>query len=133
MYHINDFLAMSLCQVGEFKPFVPLIAALRQDGMRDRHWDQISDTLALDVHPSEQFTLTSAISMGLLGHLDSIQEVSELASKEFAIEVALQKMQDEWKSLELAVLTFPFEIKFVLCKLKVIKFMILLCLVELSV
>lgn len=113
---------MLVCQVGEFKPFVPLIAALRQDGMRDRHWDQISSTLDLDVHPSDQFTLTSAIEMGLLDHLDSIQEVSELASKEFGIEVALGKMQDEWQSLELSVLTFLFEIKFVLCKLKVIKY-----------
>jgi hypothetical protein len=29
--------------------------------------------------------------------------VSELASKEYGIEVMLQKMQDEWKSLELMV------------------------------
>lgn len=105
---------MFICQVGEFKPFVPLIAALRQDGMRDRHWDQISNTLALDVHPSEQFTLTSAIDMGLLDHLKSIQEVSELASKEFGIEVALNKMQEEWQSLELLVLIFLFKIIFVL-------------------
>lgn len=91
-------------QVGEFKPYVPLIAAMRQDGMRDRHWDQISNSLNLDVHPNESFTLTTAINMGLLHHLEAIQEVADLASKEFGIEVALGKMQEEWKSLELQVI-----------------------------
>ncbi len=89
--------------MGEFRPYVPLIAALRQPGMRDRHWDQISTALEMDVHPTEAFTLTTAINMGLLHHLEAIQEVSELASKEYGIEVMLQKMQDEWKSLELMV------------------------------
>ncbi|KAH8941010.1 hypothetical protein BDL97_14G015200 [Sphagnum fallax] len=90
-------------QVGEFRPYVPLIAALRQPGMRDRHWDQISTALEMDVHPTEAFTLTTAINMGLLHHLEAIQEVSDLASKEYSIEVMLQKMQDEWKSLELMI------------------------------
>ncbi len=89
--------------MGEFRPYVPLIAALRQPGMRDRHWDQISTALEMDVHPTEAFTLTTAINMGLLHHLEAIQEVSDLASKEYSIEVMLQKMQDEWKSLELMV------------------------------
>lgn len=71
--------------------------------MRDRHWKQISATLNLPVRPSPEFTLTSAIDMGLLDHIDEIQEVSELASKEFSIEMALQKMQEDWVPLELQV------------------------------
>jgi dynein heavy chain len=60
---------------------LPLIHALRQEGMRDRHWNTISNMLNLPVHPSPKFTLTSAIEMGLLSHIDKIQEVSEIASK----------------------------------------------------
>lgn len=71
--------------------------------MRDRHWDTISNMLNLPVSPSPKFTLKSAIEMGLLSHIDKIQEVSEIASKEFAIEMALKKMQEEWSPLEMQV------------------------------
>lgn len=82
---------------------MPLIHALRQEGMHDRHWKQISSAINLDVEPSREFTLLSAINMGLLDHLHEIQEVSELACKEYSIEMALQKMQEDWNSLELQV------------------------------
>lgn len=85
---------------------MPLIHALRQEGMRDRHWEQISDTLKLNIRPSPDFTLSSAIDMGLLNHLEQIQDVSELASKEFAIEMALKKMQEDWIPLEMQVYFF---------------------------
>lgn len=41
--------------------------------------------------------------MGLPSHIEKIQEVSELASKEFAIEMALKKMKEEWAPLQLQV------------------------------
>eukprot|EP00899_Mesostigma_viride_P012150 jgi/Mesvir1/20936/Mv08007-RA.1 len=93
-------------QVGEFKPHCPLITALRNPGMRDRHWDQLSTELGMDLHPDPSFTLTKAIQIGLPGHLDVITKVSEVAAKEFAIEQTLDKMQGEWKSLELTVLPY---------------------------
>nr|PNR26425.1 hypothetical protein PHYPA_031000 [Physcomitrium patens] len=93
-------------QVAEFKPYLPLIHALRQEGMHDRHWKQISSAINLDVEPSREFTLLSAINMGLLDHLHEIQEVSELACKEYSIEMALQKMQEDWNSLELQIIPY---------------------------
>jgi len=83
---------------------LPLIHALRQEGMRERHWKTISDNLNLSIQPSAEFTLKKALEMGLLHHLDVIQEVSELASKEFGIEMALKKMQEEWIPLEMQVI-----------------------------
>ena len=82
---------------------MPLIHALRTKGMHDRHWEQISNSLKLNVRPSPTFTLSSAIDMGLLDHIEQIQEVSELASKEFGIEMALKKMQEDWIPLKLEV------------------------------
>lgn len=84
-----------------------MIHALRQEGMRDRHWETISNTLNLPIHPSPEFTLTSAIEMGLPFHIEKIQEVSEVANKEFAIEMALKKMQEEWAPLEMNVNNTP--------------------------
>ena len=91
-----------------FKKFVPLVHALRNPGMCDRHWDQLSTDLGVDLHPDETFTLQKAEDMGLLqeDNLELITKVSEIAGKEFAIEQALDKMQSEWGEVELVVMEY---------------------------
>lgn len=83
--------------IDEFKPFVPLAVALRKEGMKDRHWDAISDKVKFDIRPTEGFTLTSVINAGMLNHIDICEEVGEKAYKEFHIEKSLVKMQNDWK------------------------------------
>lgn len=72
--------------IDEFKPFVPLAVSLRKDGMKDRHWDQISAKVGFDIRPTEEFTLTSVINAGMIKHIDICEEVGEKAYKEFHIE-----------------------------------------------
>ena len=43
-------------EVEEFKPFVPLAMALRTEGMKDRHWQGISEKVGFEVKPYEGFT-----------------------------------------------------------------------------
>jgi dynein heavy chain len=83
--------------IDEFKPYVPLAIALRKEGMKDRHWDQISDKVGFDIRPVEGFTLTSVIDAGMLKHLEICEEVGEKAYKEFHIEKSLTKMMGDWK------------------------------------
>lgn len=78
--------------IDEFKPYVPLAVALRKEGMKDRHWDQISDRVKFDIRPVEGFTLTSVIDAGMLNYLDVCEEVGEKAYKEYHIEKSLGKM-----------------------------------------
>lgn len=40
-------------EVEAFKKFVPLVQALRNPGMRDRHWDLLSQQLGFDFHPDK--------------------------------------------------------------------------------
>jgi hypothetical protein len=47
-------------EVAAFKVFVPLVQALRNPGMRERHWDLLSERLAADLHPQDSFTLIDA-------------------------------------------------------------------------
>lgn len=47
-------------EVAVFKAFVPLVQALRNPGMRERHWDLLSERLRIDLHPQDSFTLTDA-------------------------------------------------------------------------
>ncbi|CAM9701659.1 unnamed protein product, partial [Ectocarpus sp. 12 AP-2014] len=88
-------------QVDEFLPFLPVISGLRTAGMRDRHWDLLSDKLGVDLHPDDSYTLTMVIEQELHKNAEVITKVSETASKEFAIESALDKMQGAWATVKL--------------------------------
>lgn len=82
--------------------------ALRNPGLRDRHWDQLSASLGVDLHPDESFTLETAAQMRLLDHasLKELMRVSDIAGKEFGIEQALDKMMVEWSSSVLIVTAY---------------------------
>ncbi len=83
--------------IDDFKPYVPLAVALRKQGMKDRHWDEISEKVGFDIRPVEGFTLTSVIDAGMLNHLEVCEDVGEKAYKEFHIERSLTKMMKEWE------------------------------------
>ncbi|KAF6265404.1 dynein heavy chain 6 [Scenedesmus sp. NREL 46B-D3] len=83
-------------QLQEFQQHVPLIAALRNPGLRDRHWDKISAAVGCPVKADAGFSLSRALQIGLPAHLDALEEVSEHASKEFSLERTLDKMQSDW-------------------------------------
>jgi dynein heavy chain len=65
------------------------MVALRKNGMKKRHWEQISEKVDMKVEPDENFTFQQALDMGLLAHSDICCEIGEKASKEFQIETML--------------------------------------------
>jgi dynein heavy chain len=75
-------------------------------GMRGRHWEQLKGELGLDIQLGDSFTLQAALQQGLLAHLATIGRVADVAAKEFAIEQALDKMQQAWEGAELGVLAY---------------------------
>ncbi|CAM9225721.1 unnamed protein product, partial [Ectocarpus sp. 4 AP-2014] len=88
-------------QVDEFLPLLPVITGLRTAGMRDRHWDLLSEKLGVDLQPDDSYTLAMVIEQELHKNAEVITKVSETASKEFAIESALDKMQGAWATVKL--------------------------------
>lgn len=86
-------------KIDAFKPIVPLAVALRKDGMKDRHWDQISSESGIEVRPDEDFSLQKLIDLGLTEHVAICDEVGEKAAKEYHIEKSLIKMKSEWAGL----------------------------------
>jgi dynein heavy chain len=90
-------------QVSEFLPEVPMIVTLRNPGMRDRHWQKISEQLHVEIMPVENFTTEQIIAMNLKDSLELIQKISESAAKEYQIEQALDKMEREWENMNLNI------------------------------
>ncbi|XP_045153350.1 dynein axonemal heavy chain 1 [Echinops telfairi] len=93
-------------RVEEFKPYIPLIQGLRNPGMRNRHWEELSQEININVRPKANLTFARCLEMNLQEHIDSISKVAEVAGKEYAIEQALDKMEKEWSSILFNVLPY---------------------------
>jgi hypothetical protein len=77
-----------------FQKHLPLVTALRNPGLRERHWARVADVAGLQLSgPAGGLTVARALSAGLPAKLEAIEEISEFASKEYALERALDKMQ----------------------------------------
>ncbi|NWQ64257.1 DYH1 protein, partial [Neopipo cinnamomea] len=93
-------------KIEEFKQYVPLIQGLRNPGMRDRHWEMLSNKISPDVKLEPTLTLGRCLELNLQDHIESILKVAETASKEYAIENSLNKIESEWKSVVFAVMLY---------------------------
>eukprot|EP00040_Diaphanoeca_grandis_P037866 m.251032 g.251032 ORF g.251032 m.251032 type:complete len:4203 (+) comp33890_c0_seq2:91-12699(+) len=89
--------------INEFQPYVPLIQGLRNPGMRDRHWTQLSEEIGISFELDDEFNFTKVLKLKLQDHIESIVKVGEFAGKEYGIETALDEMEGAWKSIDLEV------------------------------
>jgi len=69
----------------KFKVHLPLLATLCNPGLRPRHWNQMCDAVGYDITPTEETPLCETLSFGLEKHLDALEEISGVASKEHAL------------------------------------------------
>ncbi|ESO89348.1 hypothetical protein LOTGIDRAFT_210379 [Lottia gigantea] len=92
--------------IEEFKPFIPLIQGLRNPGMRNRHWEQLSDDLGFPVRPKANLTFSKCLEMKLQDHITVIAKVAEVAGKEYSIENALDKMEKEWEPVSFEIMPY---------------------------
>ena len=72
--------------IEDFKPYIPLIQGLRNPGMRNRHWEQLSNDLGFPVRPKATLTFSKCLEMKLQEHITVIAKVAEVAGKEYSIE-----------------------------------------------
>lgn len=73
-------------RIEEFKPYIPLIQGLRNPGMRNRHWEVLSNEININVRPKANLTFARCLEMNLQDHIASISKVAEVAGKEYTIE-----------------------------------------------
>ncbi|KAJ3276290.1 Dynein heavy chain 3, axonemal [Terramyces sp. JEL0728] len=83
----------------KFKSYIPLITILRNPGLKERHWQAISEVVGQTVVPDENTTLTKILDMNLGAHLAQFEVISDAASKEHSLQNTLNKMKDDWEPL----------------------------------
>ncbi|EFJ31602.1 hypothetical protein SELMODRAFT_86461 [Selaginella moellendorffii] len=87
-------------KIESFMVNIPMVTALRNPGMRDRHWKKLSDQLGFEVKPGPTFTVSVALELGLPKYMAVIEDISEFASKEYSVEVTIDKMQNDWVGMK---------------------------------
>ena len=93
-------------KIDEFVVNIPLMQVLCNPGMRERHWDKMSEVAGMEIRPDSTSSLRKMIKMGLEPFLAQFREVSEGASKEYTLEKSLAKMLKEWEPIEITLLAY---------------------------
>lgn len=94
-------------RVDQFRRTMPLMKDLHNKDMRDRHWRKIKEDSQKDFdETSDDFTLEAIINLHFEENAQLINEVSEAAQKEAAIERGIGKVKDQWEKVEFEVVAF---------------------------
>ncbi|XP_052743009.1 dynein axonemal heavy chain 1-like [Bicyclus anynana] len=80
----------------EFRPLIPVIQAVRNPGMKERHWNEFMEKAGITVTMNDKQTFSMCLKQGVDQHAELIAEIGELASKEYVIEQSLDKMLNDW-------------------------------------
>ncbi|KAF6028575.1 DNAH7 [Bugula neritina] len=75
-------------------------------GLRDRHWEQISDIVGFPIKQDEETTLSKFVDMNLDQYISKFEGISEAATKEYSLEKAMEKMRNEWASIEFVIIPY---------------------------
>uniref|UniRef100_A0A8C4EKJ1 Dynein, axonemal, heavy chain 7 n=1 Tax=Dicentrarchus labrax TaxID=13489 RepID=A0A8C4EKJ1_DICLA len=94
-------------KVEDFKEHIPLVQVLCNPGLRDRHWDAMSEVAGVSLQPADdQACVAHFVSLRIEEHLGSFEGISEAASKEYSLEKAMEKMASEWGDMEFSLLAY---------------------------
>ncbi|XP_071815449.1 dynein axonemal heavy chain 3-like isoform X3 [Apostichopus japonicus] len=108
----------------KFKINMPLVHALCNPGIKERHWNMMSEKVGFNMIPEEDTPLVEMLQMGLEKHVEDLGQISGQASKEYALEKALSKMRNDWsdvhfnftpyKDQKLSILSAPDDVQVLL-------------------
>ncbi len=89
-----------------FKEKMPIITTLGNPGLRDRHWEAISEIIGFPLRPTPDLTLQRIIDMNLDEYISKFEMISEAASKEQSLEKNLAKMKTEWEDMSFQIIPY---------------------------
>jgi len=88
----------------QFKNVVPLMASLKDEALRERHWKllMLKTGQTFDMSP-QRFTLDNMFAMELHKHQEIVEEIVMNAIKELAIERSVREIAELWESIKFTV------------------------------
>ncbi|XP_078046876.1 dynein axonemal heavy chain 7-like [Augochlora pura] len=93
-------------KIEDFRDRMPIILTLGNPGLKDRHWEQISEIIGIPIKVDADLTLAKVLEMGLDSLASKFEAISDNASKEATLERAMDRMQNDWADLVFTVNPF---------------------------
>lgn len=89
----------------QFRNVVPLMASLKHEALRERHWKMLMAKTgkSFDMSP-EKFTLDNMFSMELHKYQEIVEEIVLNANKELAIERGVKEIATQWETIKFTVI-----------------------------
>lgn len=88
----------------QFKGVVPLMVALKNEAMRERHWKELMNKTGIEFDMSpERFTLDNMFAMELHRYQTIAEEIINNAIKELQIEKGVKDIIDTWNLMTFTV------------------------------
>lgn len=89
--------------IAVFRQQLPVIQCLASKALQARHWESLSELLGKDIDPRDDLTLQQLLDLDVSSHIESIQEITMKAEKEYNLEKSLLAMKREWESMDFEV------------------------------
>jgi dynein heavy chain len=86
--------------IDEVRAYVPVIVDLGNTAMQVRHWKRVFERVEQPFFPGTAITLEQLLKYGVENHAPFINEVSGVASGEWALEEMLNKIKTSWEGTE---------------------------------
>jgi dynein heavy chain, axonemal len=78
---------------------VPLMLLICNPGMKERHWNDIEALTGVRIPKGETYTINMMLELGLQHHCKAIEDICISANKEYGLQIAMDKMENEWKDM----------------------------------
>ncbi|XP_014284130.1 dynein axonemal heavy chain 7 isoform X1 [Halyomorpha halys] len=93
-------------KIEEFKEHMPIVMTLGNPGLKERHWEMISEIVGFPMVPDDDLTLAKIFEFGIEEYVSKFEAISDAATKENNLEKALAKMVNEWTDMQFSVLEY---------------------------
>jgi len=83
-----------------------MIQALRDPGMKDRHFEELSVKTGIQIALTPTLTFKNLIILGIMNFEEEIKTIAEAAAKEYSIESVLEKIISHWKTVTMDIIPY---------------------------
>ena len=87
-------------EIKKWLVFLPLIGELRNEAMRDRHWNAIKAKVQKDFEVDDKLLLKDVFELNLNKFSEDVEEITDQAKQEAKMEKTLQRLEETWKDVE---------------------------------
>ncbi len=98
--------ALTIEQIKEFRTNIPIIVCLCNPGIRQRHWNQMSEVIGFDITPNSGSSLRKVLRLELNEFMVKLEAISIAATREHALELTLEDMKQEWAHVNFKTLPY---------------------------